>query len=147
MILSRRTTILLAAGVLIAAGAPAFSAEKKQGDGQPHARNEIEAKATPDYVTLPKIHVAVEVDANRRYRTLDMEVWLHPLDAENMQLANSRKKLIVEAIKEDLAAFNWEAFEDPDGGPQIARRLIEASVRRVSGAKVDDVYIRTLVLR
>jgi hypothetical protein len=138
------TVVLMSVAVM---GTTNAVAAPKSTEGAARPANEIEAKVPPDYVSLPRVHMAVEVDANSRFRTLDLEVWLHPTDAENLQVANGKKKIIVEAIKEDLASYNWEAFEDVKDGPKIARRLIEISVDRVSGVKLDDVYIKTLILR
>jgi hypothetical protein len=137
----------MAVALAMAALSPfAATAAQKATGTDPHAANEIEAKAPPDYVALPRFHLAVEVDANKRYRALDLEVWLHPKGPENLQLANSKKKMIGEAVKEDLANYDWEAFEDVKAGPEIARKVIQASVQRASGAELDEVYIRTLVL-
>jgi flagellar basal body-associated protein FliL len=145
LLLARLTVVAVLLAAL--AGVSPAQAAAKAKPADTNATSEIEAKAPADYVFLPRLHMVMEVDSDRRQRTLDLEVWLHPKDAQNLQLANSKKKLIAAAIREDLADFNWEAFEDADNGPKVARRAIEATVERVSGVQLDDVLIKTLILK
>jgi hypothetical protein len=123
--------------------AQAAAKEKEAAGGS----NEIQAKLSPAYVAVPRLHMAVQVDENRKYRSLEIEVWLLQADPEKHQILNSKKKLIAEQMKEDFAAYNWEAFEDSVGGPRVAKRIIAASVETASGVKVEDVMIKTLVLK
>jgi hypothetical protein len=123
------------------------AAGKEKGDTSPAGSNEIQAKLSSDYIALPRLHMAVQVDANRAYRSLELEVWLLQADPEKHQILNSKKKLIAEKMKDDFASYNWEAFEDSAGGPVVAKRVVAASVEKTSGVKVEDVMIKTLVLK
>ncbi len=69
-----------------------------------------------------------------------------PKDEANLALVRSAKKPIMAALQEDFSAYDWEAFKDADKGPVIAKRIVASTVERVSGGKVDDVLIKTLVL-
>ena len=124
---------------------PAFAKAKEATAGQP--KNEISARVASNYIALPRLHMAVEVDANRQYRALEIEVWLLPKDEQNLALARSAKKAIMEVLREDMVAYNWEAFEDSKGGPEVAKKVVAASVERACGAKLDEVLIKTLLLK
>ncbi len=116
---------------------------KEPGTGS----TEIEAKLSRDYIAVPRLHMAVQVDANRKYRSLELEVWLLQPDPAKRQILNSKRKLIAAQMNEDFSAFDWEAFEDSDGGPRVAKQIVAASVEAVSGVKVEDVLIKTLILK
>ncbi len=126
--------------------APGFAKQKAGGEpGQP--KNEITAKVASNYIALPKLHMPVEVDANRQFRALELEVWLLPKDEQNLALARTGKKAIMEVLRDDMIAFNWEAFQDSKAGPEVAKKLVAASVEKACGAKLDDVLIKTLLLK
>lgn len=129
---------------LVAASGQVLAAGK---GGETGGSNEIQAKLSPSYIAVPRLHMAVQVDANRKYRSLELEVWLLQPDPEKHQILNSKKKLIAERMKEDFAAYDWEAFEDSDDGPRVAKRIVANSVEQASGVKVDDVMIKTLILK
>jgi hypothetical protein len=139
--------VAVVAFFLVVGADQARAAGKEKGAASPEGSNEIQAKLTGDYIAVPRLHMAVQVDANRAYRSLELEVWLLQADPEKHQILNSKKKLIAEKMKEDFAAYNWEAFEDSTGGPIVAKRVVSASVERASGVKVQDVMIKTLILK
>ena len=113
---------------------------------EPLPKNEFIAKAPGNYLSLPRLHMAVVVDANREFRELELEVWVLPKDEANLALVRSAKKAIMVALKDDFSAYDWEAFKDAEKGPEIAKHIVATTVERVSGGKVDDVLIKTLVL-
>jgi hypothetical protein len=126
--------------------AQAAAKEKGAGDAA-SGSHEIQAKLSPAYVAVPPLHMAVQVDENRKYRSLELEVWLLQADPEKHQILNSKKKLIAARMKEDFSAYSWEAFEDSAEGPRVAKQIVAASVEEASGVKVEDVMIKTLVLK
>lgn len=144
--LSRTLFVAALLGFLSASPAPVLAAAKAK-TGEPVPANEIEAKLNSNYVAVPRLHVAVQVDANRKYRSLELEVWLLEANPEKHQILNSKKKLIAAQMREDFAGFQWEAFEDSVGGPKVAKRVVAESVQRASGVDVEDVMIKTLVLK
>jgi len=127
-------------------GAPAL-AKQKQTDSTPLAPNEINGKAPSNYLALSRLHMSVLVDKNRQYRSLELEVWLLPSDEENLALARSQKKAIMAGLQEDFSSYDWEAFQDSKKGPEIAKKIVASVVERISGAKLQDVLIKTLLLR
>ncbi len=135
------------AAVLLAALSCGAEAKPRQDTGPPLPKNEIEARVPSNYLALPRIHLPVEVDENRRYRALDLEVWLLPKDEDNLAIARSSKKAIMQALKSDLASFRWEAFEDAKEGPEVAKKFVMESVERSCGAKINDVMIKSMVLK
>src|SRR5579859_7337774 len=48
---------------------------------------------------------------------------------------------------EDFSNYDWEAFKDSKKGPDIAKKIVASTVERISGAKLQDVLIKTLLLR
>lgn len=131
---------------LLAAG-PVAAGAKKADDSAPLAPNEINGKAPSNYLALSRLHIPVIVDQNRQYRALELEVWLQPTDEENLALARSQKKAIMAGLQDDFSNYDWEAFRDSKKGPDIAKKIITSTVERVSGAKLQDVLIKTLLLR
>ena len=140
----RLLVILLSALLILPASA---GAKQKKDDSGPLPKNEINGKAPSNYLALNHIHLSVIVDKNRRYRALDLEVWLLPADEDNLALARSAKKAIMAGLQEDFANYDWEAFEDSKRGPDIAKRVVANTVERVSGAKLQDVFVKDLILR
>ena len=134
---------LVAALPLVLAGSA--GAGQKKPDA-PLPKNELQAKATGDYLQLPRLHLPVMVDGNRKYRALELEVWIQPKDEQNLALARSAKKAIMAGLKDDFSNYDWEAFQDSQKGPDIAKRIVATGVERVSGAKISDVLIKTLVI-
>lgn len=130
---------------LFAAGPVA--AGKAKTDDKPLAPNEINGKAPSNYLALSRLHIPVMVDQNRQYRALELEVWLQPTDEDNLALARSQKKAIMAGLQEDFSNYDWEAFKDSKKGPDIAKKIVSSVVERVSGAKLQDVLIKTLLLR
>jgi len=122
-------------------------AKQKKDDDAPLPHNEIKGKAPSNYLALNHLHLPVMVDKNRRFRALDLEVWLLPVDEDNLALARSAKKAIIAGLAEDFSNYDWEAFEDSKKGPEIAKRVVATSVERVSGAKLQDVFVKDLILR
>ncbi|PKU23544.1 hypothetical protein [Telmatospirillum siberiense] len=141
-------SVFTVAIVVLLTGTGQLHAEgkEKEAAGTGGSR-EIQAKLGPAYVAVPRLHVAVQVDQNREYRSLDLEVWLFQADPEKHQILNSKKKQIAAQMKEDFAAFNWEAFENSAEGPRVAKRMTAASVEKASGVTVEDVMIKTLILK
>ena len=131
---------------MLAAG-PVAAGAKKADDAKPTAPNEITGKAPPNYLALSRLHIPVLVDQNRQYRALELEVWIEPVDEENLALARSQKKAIMAGLQDDFSNYDWEAFRDSKKGPDIAKKIITSTVERVSGAKLQDVLIKTLLLR
>lgn len=136
-------SVLAVAMVLSLAGIGQVHAEGKEKEPS----GEIQAKLSPAYVAVPRVHVAVQVDENRNYRSLDLEVWLLQADPEKHQVLNSKKKQIAEQMKEDFAGYNWEAFENSTEGPRVVKRIAAASVEQACGVKVEEVMIKTLILK
>jgi hypothetical protein len=124
-----------------------LAAKQKQDDTAPLPQNEIKGKASSNYIALSRLHMSVLVDKNRSYRSLELEVWLLPTDEENLALARSAKKAIMAGLVEDFANYDWEAFEDPKKGQEIAKRVVATTVERVSKAKLQDVFVKSLILR
>jgi hypothetical protein len=122
-------------------------ANANEAEKKPAAGGTIKAKLSSDYIALPPMHMAVQVDANRKYRSLEVEVWLLQPDPEKHQVLNSKKKLIAEKVKDDFAAYSWEAFESASGGPEVAKKIVAQSVEQAAGVKADAVLIKTLVLK
>ena len=136
----------LALVTLLAAG-PVAAGKQKQESAAPLAPNEITGKVPANYLALSRLHIPVIVDQNRQYRALELEVWLQPTDEENLALARSQKKAIMASLQEDFSNYDWEAFKDSKKGPDIAKKIVSSTVERVSGAKLQDVLIKTLLLR
>ncbi len=126
--------------------ATAVAAEKESG-AEAEGPRTIQARLSADYIAVPRLHLPVQVDANRKYRALELEVWLLQANPEKRQIINSKKKQIAEQMKQDFAAYDWEAFEDSKGGPEVAKRIVAASVEQACGTAVEDVMIKTLVLK
>ena len=133
--------------ITVLAAGPVAQAKQKGADTTPLAPNEINGKASSGYLQLSRMHMSVLVDRNRQYRSLELEVWLQPTDEENLALARSQKKAIMAALQDDFANYDWEAFQDSKKGPDIAKKIVASVVERVSGAKLQDVFIKTLLLR
>jgi len=158
-ILSLALVALLGCAVPLAAHAAdekAESGEKKpEGDKKKPAKageaplpsNEIKATVPGNYVQVPLMRLAVTSDANRRYRMLEVEVWLTTKDPITTAVLGSNKKKISAALKEDLAAYNWEAFSQHDTGVEIAKNVVRNAVQRSLGIKPDEVIMRSLILR
>jgi hypothetical protein len=146
MIVRRTSLISLLAAVLLVVSFQTADAKNKTDD-TPQAKNEITAKAPANYLALSRLHMPVLVDRNRSFRNLELEVWLLPVDEENLALARSQKKAIMAGLQEDFSNYDWEAFQDAKKGPDIAKKIVAATVERVSGAKLQDVLIKTLLLR
>lgn len=145
--IARRISLLslFAAGLMAVSFQPADA--KNKTDDAPLAKNEITAKVPSNYLALSRLHMPVLVDKNRSFRNLELEVWLLPTDEENLALARSQKKAIMAGLQEDFSAYDWEAFQDSKKGPDIAKKIVASTVERVSGAKLQDVLIKTLLLR
>lgn len=133
--------------VTVLGAGPVASAKQKGGEEKPLAPNEINAKAPSNYLALSRLHMPVMVDKNRSFRNLELEVWLLPKDEENLALARSQKKAIMAALQEEFGNYDWEAFQDSKKGPDIAKKIVASVAERVSGAKLQDVLIKTLLLR
>jgi len=133
--------------IAVLAAGPVAAAKQKQGEPAPLAPNEINGKAPSNYLALSRLHIPVIVDQNRQYRALELEVWLQPTDEENLALARSQKKAIMAGLQDDFSNYDWEAFKDSKKGPDIAKKIVASVVERVSGAKLQDVLIKTLLLR
>jgi flagellar basal body-associated protein FliL len=139
--------LLIATAIILGVAAgPAFAGAKEKAEA-PGGSTEIQAKLSSAYIAVPRLHMPVQVDANRAYRALDLEVWLLQADPEKHQALNSKKKQIAEAMREDFSAYDWEAFEDSAGGPTIAKKIVVQAVQRVTGTAVEDVMIKTLLLK
>jgi hypothetical protein len=145
--LGRLPIITIVTFSLFAGFGPAPASGKAKEAGAAVGSNEIEAKLAASYVAVPKLHMAVQSEGISRYRSLELEVWLLQSDPEKHQILNSKKKLIAAQMKEDFAAYDWAAFEDSAGGPVVAKQVVAASVERASGVKVEDVMIKTLILK
>jgi hypothetical protein len=146
MIARRISSLSLLAAVMMAISLQPAAAKNKTDD-TPQAKNEITAKAPGNYLALSRLHMPVLVDRNRSFRNLELEVWLLPVDEENLALARSQKKAIMAGLQEDFSNYDWEAFQDAKKGPDIAKKIVASTVERVSGAKLQDVLIKTLLLR
>jgi hypothetical protein len=147
MIARRLFSLSLAAALTMAVSFQVADAKQKAGDDAPLAQNEITAKVPGNYLALSRLHMPVLVDRNRQFRALELEVWLLPADEENLALARSQKKAIMAGLKDDFSNYDWEAFQDSKKGPDIAKKIVASTVERVSGAKLQDVLIKTLLLR
>lgn len=142
-----KTLFSFVALVTVLAVGPVALAKNKPGEDKPLAPNEINGKASSNYLALSRLHIPVMVDQNRSYRALELEVWLQPKDEENLALARSQKKAIMAGLQDDFSNYDWEAFRDSKKGPDIAKKIVSSTVERVSGAKLQDVLIKTLLLR
>jgi hypothetical protein len=147
MIVRRSFLLCLTAALLMAASFQAADAKNKPDENAPKAKNEVVGKAAANYLALSRLHMPVLVDKNRSFRNLELEVWLLPTDEENLALARSQKKAIMAGLQEDFSSYDWEAFQDSKKGPDIAKKIVASTVERVSGAKLQDVLIKTLLLR
>jgi len=147
MIVRRYSLFSLLAAALMAVSIQSAEAKQKQNDEAPLPQNEVKGKAPSNYLALSRLHMPVMVDRNRQFRSLELEVWLQPLDEENLALARSQKKAIMAGLQEDFANYDWEAFQDSKKGPDIAKKIVTSAVERISGAKLQDVLIKTLLLR
>jgi hypothetical protein len=147
--MSARPNFLFSFMILAAlfASLPAAAGKPKQDDSKPLAPNEINGKVPSTYLALSRLHIPVLVDQNRQYRALELEVWLEPKDEENLALARSQKKAIMAGLQDDFSNYDWEAFKDSKKGPDIAKKIVSSAVERISGAKLQDVLIKTLLLR
>jgi len=137
----------LFAAFVMTVSAHGAAAKQKATDDAPLAQNEIKGKAPSNYLALSRLHMPVLVDSNRQFRSLELEVWLQPTDEENLALARSQKKAIMAGLQEDFSNYDWEAFKDSKKGPDIAKKIVASTVERISGAKLQDVLIKTLLLR
>jgi hypothetical protein len=146
MIARRASLLSLFAALILAVSFQAAEAKNK-ADDTPQAKNEITAKAPGNYLALSRLHMPVLVDRNRSFRNLELEVWLLPINEENLALARSQKKAIMAGLQEDFSNYDWEAFQDSKKGPEIAKKIVASAVERISGAKLQDVLIKTLLLR
>jgi hypothetical protein len=142
-----KTLFSFIAVITVLAAGPVASAKQKGADTTPLPPNEVNGKASSSYLQLSRMHMSVLVDRNRQYRSLELEVWLQPTDEENLALARSQKKAIMAGLQEDFSNYDWEAFQDSKKGPDIAKKIVASVVERVSGAKLQDVFIKTLLLR
>jgi hypothetical protein len=147
MIVRPRFLLSLLAAFVMAVSVQSADAKQKQTDDAPLPANEVKGKAPSNYLALSRIHMPVLVDRNRQFRSLELEVWLEPVDEENLALARSQKKAIMAGLQEDFSNYDWEAFQDSKKGPDIAKKIIASTVERISGAKLQDVLIKTLLLR
>ena len=147
MILRPHPLLSLFAAFLLAVSLQSAEAKQKQNDEAPLPQNEFKAKVPSNYLALSRLHMPVLVDRNRQFRSLELEVWLQPADEENLALARSQKKAIMAALQEDFSNYDWEAFQDSKKGPDIAKKIVASTVERVSGAKLQDVLIKTLLIR
>ena len=143
----RRIPLLSLLALLMLAVSQLSADAKNKTDDAPLAKNEITAKVPGNYLALSRLHMPVLVDKNRSFRNLELEVWLLPTDEENLALARSQKKAIMAGLQEDFSNYDWEAFQDSKKGPDIAKKIVASTVERVSGAKLQDVLIKTLLLR
>jgi hypothetical protein len=137
-------TIFLAA---LLTGSATATAKTKGADAAPLPKNEIQGKASSNYLALSRLHMSVLVDKNRQYRSMELEVWLLPKDEENLALARSNKKAIMANLKDEFGNYDWEAFQDSKKGPEIAKKIVTEVVEHTSGAKLQDVLIKTLLIR
>ena len=81
--------------------APGFAKQKAGGEpGQP--KNEITAKVASNYIALPKLHMPVEVDANRQFRALELEVWLLPKVNALLKPATLKMALLASVMPAEL---------------------------------------------
>ena len=147
MIVRPFSLLSLFAVLLLIGSLQSADAKQKQNDEAPLPQNEVKGKAPSNYLALSRIHMPVLVDSNRQFRSLELEVWLQPTDEENLALARSAKKAIMAALQEDFSNYDWEAFQESKKGPDIAKKIVSSAVERVSGAKLQDVLIKTLLLR
>lgn len=147
MIVRPFSLLSLLAAFLLSVSLNTAEAKQKQNDEAPLPQNEIKGKAPSNYLALSRLHMPVLVDRNRQFRSLELEVWLQPVDEENLALARSQKKAIMAALAEDFSNYDWEAFQDSKKGPDIAKKIVASTVERISGAKLQDVLIKTLLLR
>lgn len=145
--IARLKLIPLTIAVLSLSFGAAAEAKQKQTDTTPLPSNEVAGKIPSNYLKLSRLHMPVLVDQNRSFRSLELEVVLAPVDEENLALARSQKKAIMAGLQEDFANYNWEAFQDSKKGPEIAKKLVASTVQRISGAKLQDVLITSLLLR
>ncbi|HIJ37833.1 MAG TPA: hypothetical protein HPP80_02955 [Rhodospirillaceae bacterium] len=164
--MSKRLVLAAAAAFMIALVPSAWAEEEhksseppKEGHGEakkpakgkkgeePTAKNEIQAKVPGTYLALSKIHLVIEENATGIARSLELEAWLEPADEVQLALARSAKKQIMAALNENLAAYNWEAFKDSKKGIDVAKAVVKETVERVAKAKIEDVIIKTLVLK
>ena len=147
--LLRQLWIVAVAAVLLAASTPSCYAGKPKPEGESAKlpQNEILAKLPANYLALPKMHMAAATTDGGPARSLEIEIWLMENNPEVMQVLTSNKKPIAAAVKEDLSAYNWEAFENSKMGPEILKTLVSASVERTCGKKVDEVVVKTLLMK
>ncbi|HIJ61240.1 MAG TPA: hypothetical protein HPQ04_00965 [Rhodospirillaceae bacterium] len=127
-------------------GHEAKPAKGKKGE-EPHGKNEIIAKVPGAYLALSKIRLVIEENDTGILRSLDIEAWLQPDDEEQLALARSKKKQIIAALSEELKRYNWEAFKDSKRGIEVAKAVVKETAERISGAKIAEVVIKTLVLK
>lgn len=147
MIVRPFSLVSLLAAFLLSLSLHTAEAKQKQSDEAPLPKNEITAKVPSNYLALSRLHMPVLVDSNRQFRSLELEVWLLPINEENLALARSQKKAIMAGLQEDFSNYDWEAFRDSKKGPDIAKKIVASTVERISGAKLQDVLIKTLLLR
>lgn len=114
----------------------------------PHAAARSETQG-PYYVLLSKLRLGVRTDVNHQFRILELEVWLAYDDARDADRVGRVRASVGEAMKEDFLGYSWEAFADPVEGPELARTIVQSSVRRalpdVPGKA--NVLIRGMTLR
>ena len=147
MIVRPFSLLSLFTALLLIVSLQGAEAKQKGNDEAPLPQNEVKGKAPSNYLALSRLHMPVLVDRNRQFRSFEIEVWLQPVDEENLALARSAKKAIMAALQEDFSNYDWEAFQDSKKGPDIAKKIVSSAVERVSGAKLQDVLIKTLLLR
>jgi hypothetical protein len=118
------------------------------GEAKPKTpSNEIQAKVPPNYVQLPKMRLAVIVDTNRTYSMLELEAWLVMDKVEDAAKLGSMKTKITAMMKERFLRYNWEAFKDPTTGFELAKEVVKMAVDDASHQPVQDVLIRSMILR
>ena len=151
--------ILVLLGLALGLGQPAVAeeggeahkeqakpAKPKKGE-EPHGKNEVIAKVPPAYLPLNKMHLVIEENDTGIARSLEVEAWLQPADEEQLALARTNKKQIMAALADEFKNYNWEAFKDSKRGMEVAKAIVKETVHRVSGARIDDVVMKSLVLK
>lgn len=120
------------------------------GMAKPPANKADTVKVPQNYVPLPKLRLAVQADGSRQYRMLELEAWLAFKTPEQAAKVGSLKALVAEAMKVNFLGYDWEAFSDPVEGVDLAKSIIQECVKKVikgDDAKVDDILIRSMILR
>jgi hypothetical protein len=90
----------------------------------------------------------VASDTGANFRLLQLDVWVASDTPENTAKLNSRKKMMVDAVKEEFKGHNWTEFTDPANGVDVARGLLKSGIAKVSqGVPITDVLIESMILR